>query len=93
MSELFKYVYERCIDPLELPLEWYYEYFILAIIGVISYRAAYKKVGTLYNAGFINGRTSGSFFHWMIRTIFFVALWAVTNGAINLYYYIHNFFQ
>lgn len=93
MSELFKYVYSVCIDPLELPLEWYYEYLILAVIGAVSYIAAFKKVGKLYNTGVINTRISGSFFHWAIRIVFFVTIWAVTNGAINLYYYICNILQ
>ena len=30
----------------------------------------------------IDGSTSGSFFHWLIRLILFVILWAVTYGII-----------
>lgn len=39
-------------------------------------------VGILYHSGFISGRSAGSFVHWMIRTVVFVAIWAVTYGVI-----------
>lgn len=62
---MFKPFFELLTEPLGLPIEWYYEYIILAIIGIISYRIAYSKVGDMYQGGFIDGRTSGSFFHWL----------------------------
>lgn len=81
---MFKPFFELLTEPLGLPIEWYYEYIILAIIGVISYRIAYSKVGDMYRGGFIDGRTSGSFFHWLIRLIIFAVLWAMTYGVIWL---------
>lgn len=42
----------------------------------------YRCVGDMYSGGMIDGSTSGSFFHWLIRLILFVALWAVTYGII-----------
>lgn len=36
----------------------------------------------MYSGGMIDGSTSGSFFHWLIRLILFVILWAVTYGII-----------
>ena len=79
---MFKFLFGLLTDPLGLPIEWYYEYLILAVIGAVAYGIAYRCVGDMYHMGAINGRMSGSFFHWLIRFILFVALWAVTYGAI-----------
>lgn len=81
---MFKPFFELLTEPLGLPIEWYYEYIILAVIGVIAYGIAYSKVGNMYRGGFIDGRTSGSFFHWLIRLIIFALLWVVTYGVIWL---------
>ncbi len=79
---MFKLFFDLLIDPLGLPIEWYYEYLILAVIGAVAYGIAYRCVGDMYHMGAIDGRTSGSFFHWLIRLILFVVLWAVTYGTI-----------
>lgn len=79
---MFKFLFDLLTDPLGLPIEWYYEYLILAAIGAIAYGIAYRCVGDMYHMGAIDGRTSGSFFHWLIRLILFVVLWAVTYGVI-----------
>ena len=42
----------------------------------------YDKVGSLYHGDFISGRAAGSFFHWIIRTIYFIVMWAITYGVI-----------
>ena len=52
------------------------------VIGEIAYHVAYDKVGALYHSGSISGRAAGSFIHWIIRTVVFVAVWAVTYGVI-----------
>ena len=79
---MFKFIFEILTDPLGLPIEWYWEYLILAVIGAIAYAVAYRCVGDMYSGGMIDGSISGSFFHWLIRLILFVALWAVTYGII-----------
>ena len=79
---MFKFLFDLLTDPLGLPIEWYYEYLILAVIGAVAYGIAYRCVGDMYHMGAIDGRTSGSFFHWLIRFILFAALWAVTYGVI-----------
>ena len=79
---MFKFLFDLLTDPLGLPIEWYYEYLILAAIGAVAYGIAYRCVGDMYHMGAIDGRTSGSFFHWLIRFILFAALWAITYGAI-----------
>ena len=44
------------------------------VIGEIAYHVAYDKVGALYHRGSISGRAAGSFVHWIIRTVVFVAV-------------------
>ena len=79
---MFKFIFEILPAPLGLPIEWYWEYLILDLIGAAAYAVAYRCVGDMYSGGMIDGSTSGSFFHWLIRLILFVALWAVTYGII-----------
>lgn len=79
---MFKVIFEFLTDPLGLPIEWYWEYIILAAIGGIAYVIAYNTVGDMYRADFISGRTSGSFFHWLIRLFVFAVIWMVTYGVI-----------
>lgn len=79
---MFKFIFDLATEPLGLPIEWYYEWIILLIIGEIAYQVAYDKVGVLYHSGSISGKSAGSFFHWIIRTVVFVAIWAVTYGVI-----------
>lgn len=63
MSAIFKFIFERLTDPFGLPINSFYEYIILAIIGEISYSVSYRKVGDMYRGELIDGRTAGSFFH------------------------------
>ena len=79
---MFKFVFDLATEPLGLPIDWYYEWIILGVIGYIAYLIAYDKVGSLYHGDFISGRAAGSFFHWIIRTISFIVMWAITYGVI-----------
>ena len=79
---MFKFIFDLLTDPLGLPIEWYWEYIVLLVIGAVAYAVAYRCVGDMYSGGMIYGSTSGSFFHWLIRLILFVILWAVTYGII-----------
>jgi hypothetical protein len=79
---MFKFIFDLATEPLGLPIEWYYEWIILLIIGEIAYQIAYDKVGVLYHSGSISGKAAGSFLHWIIRTVVFVAIWAITYGVI-----------
>lgn len=81
---MFKLLFEFLTEPLGLPIEWYWEYVILAVIGTFAYIIAYNCVGSMYSEGLISGRGIGSFFHWLIRLVFFVIIWAVTYGIIAL---------
>ena len=88
MSAIFKFLFERATDPLGLPINAFYEYIILAVIGAVAYGIAYRKVGDMYHGRLISGRTEGSFFHWLIRLILFVGLWLLAYGAIQGYYFV-----
>lgn len=79
---MFKFIFDLLTDPLGLPIEWYWEYIVLLVIGAVAYAVTYRCVGDMYSGGMIDGSTSGSFFHWLIRLILFVILWAVTYGII-----------
>lgn len=48
----------------------------------ISYKIAFDEVGGMYNSGMISGSFAGSFFHFLIRSIYFVGIWAVTYAII-----------
>ena len=74
-----KGIFELITDPLGLPIEWYWEYIILCIIGEVSYLMAWNIVGDLYSNGIISGRSIGSDLHWLIRLLWYVALWAITR--------------
>lgn len=79
---MFRFIFDLVTEPLGLPIDWYYEWIILGVIGYIAYLIAYDKVGSLYHGDFISGRAAGSFFHWIIRTIYFIVMWAITYGVI-----------
>lgn len=78
---MYKVIFELVTNPLGLPIKWHYEVLVLALIGAVAFRVAFDEVKFLYH-GFISGKEAGSFFHWLIRTIVFVAIWAVTYGVI-----------
>ena len=82
MSVLFKYGFEILTDPLELPIPVFWDYVIITILGYIAYKISLKKVGTMYHRGLISGSTAGSFFHWVIRFIYLVFMWAVVYMTI-----------
>ena len=79
---MFKFIFDLATEPLGLPIEWYYEWIILAVIGYIAYLIAYEKVGSLYHGDLISGRAAGSFCHWIIRTLYFIVMWAIAYGVI-----------
>ena len=52
---MFKLIFEILTDPLGLPIEWYWEYLILTVIGAVAYAVAYRCVGDMYSGGMIDG--------------------------------------
>ena len=84
MREVLSFLFDRITDPLGLPIAWYWEWIILAIITFAAYAIAFRAVGNLYDGGMISGSASGSILHWIIRLIVFVAIWAITYFVIWL---------
>ena len=46
---------------------------------------SFRLVGDMYDAGDISTGIGGSFFHWLIRLVVFVIMWADTNGVIHIW--------
>lgn len=40
---MFKFIFDLITEPLGLPIEWYYEWIILLVIGEMAYRVAYNR--------------------------------------------------
>ena len=85
MRELFSFIFDKLTDPLGLPIAVWKEWLIQLVIGAIAYRVAFSIVGDMYDAGDISTGIGGSFLHWLIRLIVFVAMWAITYGAIRVW--------
>ena len=49
---------------------------------------AYDKVGDMYHDGWIDGKVAGSFFHWLIRVLLFVAVWFVVYSIIQVFFFV-----
>ena len=84
MREVLSFLFDRITDPLGLPIAWYWEWIILAVIELAAFAIAFRAVGNLYADGMISGSTAGSVLHWIIRPIVFVVIWAVTYFVIWL---------
>ena len=84
MSTLFKFIFESFTDPLSLPISVFWDYVIIAIIGFLAYVFAYRIVGNMYRGDFISSSTAGSFFHWTIRLVLFVLMFAVVYVIIQV---------
>lgn len=82
MGEIFSAIFDILIDPLGLPISALWEFVILIIIGEIAYRIAFSMVGDMYRSGGISSSWVGSIFHWIIRFIIFIIVWAVTYAVI-----------
>ena len=79
---MFKFIFDLITEPLGLPIGQFEEWCILGAIGFVSYLLAYGIVGKMYKNQVISDSTSGSFFHWFIRSAYFVIIWAVTYAVI-----------
>lgn len=84
MREIFSFIFDRLTDPLGLPISALWEYVILLVIGALAYAIAFSAVGDMYDSGSISSGCAGSFFHWLIRLLVFVIIWAITYGVITL---------
>ena len=86
---IFKFIFKHITNPLAININPIYEYIILIVIGTIAYTVAFRKVGQLYDSGFISGSMIGSVIHWTIRLILFILMWIAINLIIKAYYFIY----
>ena len=80
MSELFNFL----TFPLSLPIEPFWSFVIMLIVGAAAYKIAYNAVGKMYGKGEIRGKSEGSAWHWIIRILVFLAIWATLYGIITV---------
>lgn len=81
MKILFKY-FTNSFSLSENPIN---NYVLMAIVGVMSYIAAYLLVGKLYQADCIDGRGVGRFLHWTIRAIVFAVICELAATLMRIY--------
>lgn len=86
MSLLFDFI----VDPLGLPIDWYYEYIIMAVVGLLAYELAFEKTGNLIARGIVSRGFGGSIAHWIIRLLFFVIIWAIIRAVIWIYGFVKD---
>ncbi len=65
-----KMLFELLISPLSISDNYYLNSILMALIGLIAFKVAFKVVGDL---GFRGG--IGSLFHWTIRILVVAFLW------------------
>ena len=82
MRAILSFIFGLATDPLGLPIEWWKEWLIMGVIGVVAFVVSFVIVGKMYDSGDVSSRAGGSLAHWLIRLAIFVALWAVTYGVI-----------
>lgn len=63
-------LFELLISPLTILDNYFINSIIIALLGIVAFRIAFKVVGNIGVRGEI-----GSFLHWTIRTIVLYFLW------------------
>lgn len=61
MREVLSFLFDRITDPLGLPIAWYWEWIILAVIELAAFAIAFRAVGDLYDGG-MNQRQRSRFY-------------------------------
>ena len=51
MSVIYSLIFDLITEPLGLPIDWYKEYLIMLIVGIIAYEFASDFVGKAYARG------------------------------------------
>lgn len=80
---MYKLIFELVTDPLGLPIEWYKEWLVLALIELIAGEIAFSKVRILYHVS-ISGKSAGSLAYWTIKSVVAVTIWAATYVVIKI---------
>ena len=73
MSTLFTFL----TMPLGLPINPFYGWLIMVLLGCVAFYCAWFAVGKLGLRG-----EAGSLTHWVIRIGIYIALWAIARGVI-----------
>lgn len=81
---MYKLLFDLLVEPLGLPIDFIYEYLIMAVIDIAAYKLAFEKTGQLFSSGWIV-RGEGKSTHWLLRIIFFVGMWALMCAVIWTY--------
>ena len=84
MIIILKPIFEIITESFSVSDNFYLNMIIMAIIAQVSYRSSFGIVGDLYRGEIIDGKISGSLFHWLIRTIIFFLLYVFVNLMIKI---------
>lgn len=71
---MLKFFYTLLTDPLGLPLDWFWEYIILTILGWVVHEIAWSVSP---------GGTFGSLVYWGTKLLVFVLIWAILYIIIS----------
>lgn len=66
---MWKFIYELLVNPLGLPIEPFWEYIIILLVGEVAHEIAYW-----ISPG---GKTFGSIVYWISKFITFLLMWAI----------------
>ena len=81
---MFKLLFELLVDPLGLPINPVYEYLVMLVVGEMAYQFAYEKTGVLSHREYMS-RGQKSVLHWVIRLLFYFAMWAILRVGIWMF--------
>ena len=62
---------------------------VLAVIGELAFRVAFKWIGDLYRMGAIDGSYAGHILHWVFRFVIYAVIFYTAATAIK----VHNWFS
>jgi hypothetical protein len=74
-----KTMFDIIIFPLSISSNIIVDYFIMAFIGTVAYKASYEIVGQIGTIGEL-----GSILHWIIRFILVISLWIGLSSIIYI---------
>ena len=71
---MLKLLYELFTSPLGLPIEPFWEWVIIIVVGEVTHEIAYWVSP--------GGKTFGSIIYWVTKLLTFIAIWAILYGII-----------
>ena len=77
MGAFLGFLYNFVTMPIGLPINPFYSWVIMAVLGAMAFVIAYNAVGKLGLRG-----DAGSVAHWIIRFTVFVLLWGIVRIAV-----------